>query len=270
MSTFAKLNHIGITSENYSLIGRFYETMFDMKTSPNNRPGRAVTVGDGYVGLNINPRRAGKQARLDHFGIEVADVETVFERLRKNYPRVKWQQRPASRPFAGVSTHDPDGNVFDLSQQGMKNRRDMYVENKGAHTRHIDHFAIRTMNADAIAAFYRDVFELEVRNKAAGDCNHYLTDGHITMVIMQWDVTDSAGGSMYGPGMDHIGFTVEDVEAFKNDVTQAVGDNPRLAPFPIAPGPEGQAKLDLFQRSCPLCQYHFADPDGVLVSVAAH
>jgi catechol 2,3-dioxygenase-like lactoylglutathione lyase family enzyme len=124
------------------------------------------------------------------------------------------------------------------------------------------------MNADAMAAFYRDVFEFEVRNKAAGDPNYYLTDGHVTMVIMQWDVTDSAGGSMYGPGMDHIGFTVENVEAFKADMEKAVGDNPRMAPFPIAPGPEGRAKLDLFRRSCPLCQHHFADPDGVLLSVA--
>jgi catechol 2,3-dioxygenase-like lactoylglutathione lyase family enzyme len=266
----AKLNHLGITSENYALIGRFYETLFGMKTSPNLRPGRAITVGDGYLGLNINPRRAGKQARLDHFGIEVEDVNLVFERLRKSYPEVRWQERPASRPFAGLSTHDPDGNVFDLSQQGMANRRDMYVENKGAQPRHVSHFAIRTMHAQAMADFYRTVFELEARNKAEGDPNHYLTDGHVTLVLMQWDVRDSAGGSMYGPGMDHIGFSVESMETFNADLARAVGDNPRLSPFPIAAGPEGQAKLDLFQRSCPLCQHHFADPDGVLLSVAEH
>jgi len=33
-----------------------------------------VTVGDGYVGLNINPRRAGRHAGLDHFGIQVEDT----------------------------------------------------------------------------------------------------------------------------------------------------------------------------------------------------
>ena len=44
-----------------------------MKTSDKTRPGRAVTVGDGYVGLNINPRRAGRSAGLDHFGIQVED-----------------------------------------------------------------------------------------------------------------------------------------------------------------------------------------------------
>ena len=44
--------------------------------------------------------------------IEVEDVETVYDRLRKSYPTVKWLKRPSNRPFAGISTHDPDGNVF--------------------------------------------------------------------------------------------------------------------------------------------------------------
>ena len=35
---------------------------------------------------------------------------------------MKWLQRPSNRPFAGITTHDPDGNVFDISQKDMKNR----------------------------------------------------------------------------------------------------------------------------------------------------
>ena len=42
---------------------------------------------------------------------------------------MKWQQRPSTRPFAGMTGHDPDGNVFDISQKDMTNRRDVYVEN---------------------------------------------------------------------------------------------------------------------------------------------
>ena len=55
---------------------------------------------DGRIQMNI--RR--------HFGIQVEDAETVWDRLRKKYPTVKWLQRPSTRPFAGVTTHDPDGN----------------------------------------------------------------------------------------------------------------------------------------------------------------
>src|ERR1043166_270124 len=122
----AKLKHLAIVSDQYTLLERFYQAMFGMKSSPDNPPAGAVVVSDGYVGLNINPRKgkAGRQAGLDHFGFEVDDVETVYERMRKNYPSIKVLQRPSNRPFAGISTHDPAGNVFDLSAKSMENRTD--------------------------------------------------------------------------------------------------------------------------------------------------
>src|SRR5689334_20248535 len=162
---FAKINHIASISENYAVAGKFYEAIFGMRTSANTRAARAVTVGDGYVGYNINPRKAGRPARLDHFGIQIEDIELVFDRLRRNYPMVEWLKRPSTRPFAGITTHDPDGNVFDISQKDMANRTSVYVENTGnANPRHINHVALRTMNPDDMATFYRDVFELVPRN----------------------------------------------------------------------------------------------------------
>ena len=119
---FAKINHVAIVSENYAKSALFYQAAFGMRTSNKTRVSRAQTVGDGYVGLNINPRRAGRAAGLDHFGIEVEDSETAFERMRRKYPSVKWLPRPSNRPFAGISTHDPDGNMFDISQKNMTNR----------------------------------------------------------------------------------------------------------------------------------------------------
>src|SRR5213596_195421 len=119
---FSKINHVAIVSENYAQLAQFYIAAFGMRTSAKSRPSRAVTVGDGYVGLNINPRRAGRSAGLDHFGIQVEDADLCFERMRKKYPTVKWLQRPSTRPFAGISANDPDGNVFDISQKDMANR----------------------------------------------------------------------------------------------------------------------------------------------------
>src|SRR5437868_14500788 len=165
---FSKINHVAIVSENYAQLAQFYIAAFGMKTSDKTRPGRAVTVGDGYVGLNINPRRAGRSAGLDHFGIQVDDVEIVFERMRKSYPGIKWLKRPSNRPFAGITTHDPDGNVFDLSQKDMSNRAAIYVENDGKpNARHISHVAMRTMHPDAMADFYRAVFDLAPTNRTA-------------------------------------------------------------------------------------------------------
>src|SRR5713101_972821 len=96
----AKIKHIAIVSDQYALEGRFYEAVFGMGTAADKRPERAVTVSDGTVGLNINPRKAGRPAGLDHFGVEVEDVETVLERMRK-YPGADYVQRPSTRPFAG-------------------------------------------------------------------------------------------------------------------------------------------------------------------------
>ena len=84
--------------------------------------------------------------------MEVENVEDVFARLRASYPAVSWLQRPSSRPFAGITTHDIDGNVFDLSQRDMSNRAGLYAEQSAdINARHVDHFTIRTMRPDDVA-----------------------------------------------------------------------------------------------------------------------
>jgi predicted enzyme related to lactoylglutathione lyase len=264
---FAKLNHIAIISENYARASKFYESVFGMKTSPNARPARAVTVGDGYVGLNINPRYAGRPGHLDHFGIQVEDAETAFERMRKHYPKLAWIKRPGNRPFAGITSHDMDGNVFDISQSNMENRRDMYEENTGVSETHISHFALRTMNPDAMAEFYHSVFELQPLTKKAGDPNHYLSDGHITMVIMPWRITDYIGTGIPLPAMEHIGFTVKNLAEFKVNTDKIFAENPLLAPLQLGTGAEGLRRLELTQDSCPLYGHHLTDADGILLSV---
>jgi predicted enzyme related to lactoylglutathione lyase len=264
----AKINHIAIVSENYALSGKFYESVFGMKTSARARPGRAVTVGDGYVGLNINPRKAGRPARLDHFGIQIEDFDAAFDEMRRKYPRIEWVKRPSTRPFAAITTHDPDGNVFDLSQKNSSNRADVYAEERRLQERHIDHFAMRTLNPDLVAGFYHDLFGFRTSNKKTGDPNHYVSDGHITMVVMPWHITDYEGTGIVSPALDHIGFTVESLTKFKDDVERVAGENPLLSPVPVAAGPEGKARLELARRSCPLCEHQLADVDGIFLSAS--
>ena len=56
---FAQINHVAMVSSDWPLLGRFYEAAFGMRQSPTAkpRPLNGLTVGDGHVGLNINPRR---------------------------------------------------------------------------------------------------------------------------------------------------------------------------------------------------------------------
>lgn len=263
----AKINHIAIVSENYALSGKFYESVFGMTTASRSRPARAVTVGDGYVGLNINPRKVGRPARLDHFGIELDEFEPAFERLRADYPRIEWVKRPSSRPFAAITTHDPDGNVFDLSQKSSANRKDVYAEDHPLHERHVNHFAMRTLNPDVVVDFYVKLFGFRADTKP-DDPNRYLSDGHITLVVMPWHITDYEGTGIVSPALDHIGFTVENLAQFTADLERVAGDNPRLAPSTVGAGPEGRARLELARRSCPLCAHHLADVDGIFLSAS--
>src|SRR6185437_9315399 len=116
-----RIRHVAIVSDQYALLGRFYEAVFGMKGASDTRPERAVTVSDGYVGLNINPRKAGRPAGLDHFGLEVDDAEAACARVER-YAGLHVVRRPSTRPFAAISAHDPAGNVFDISQAGLELR----------------------------------------------------------------------------------------------------------------------------------------------------
>jgi catechol 2,3-dioxygenase-like lactoylglutathione lyase family enzyme len=266
---FAKINHVAIVSQQYSLLANYYQAIFGMKTSANfKRAMRAITVADGYVGLNINPRKAGRTASLDHFGVEVEDVATVLDRIKK-YPMADYVERPSTRPFAGITANDPDGNVFDLSQRKMENRAGVYLENDGnQNDRCISHVALRTMRPDEMARFYCDVLQLEERNAEHGDPNHYLTDGKVTLVIMPWRIRNYIGSNILTTGMDHFGFTVESVDQVKEDIEAAIDVNPMMQGIPLGRGKEGGARLELAKRQSPYADHFIADPDFTLVSIS--
>jgi catechol 2,3-dioxygenase-like lactoylglutathione lyase family enzyme len=264
---FAKLKHVAIVSDQFTLLGKFYETLFRMRSSASSstEPRGAAVVGDGYVGLNINSRSPGRQSGLDHFGFEVEDVETVFTRLKEKYPRIKILHRPGGRSFAGISTHDPAGNVFDLSK-GAGKRRGVYEEEEWRQDRYLNHLALRTVNPEILAEFYTEVLELSALEKPAGDANYYLTDGRLTFTIMPWDITDYLGSGIERPALDHLGFQVESVAAFQRDLAALVERDPSLAPRRARKAPEGEARQRLFS-TCPHGMFHLADPDGVLIDV---
>ena len=263
---FAKLKHLAIISDNYVLLSRFYEALFGMRTSKSPRPESAVAIGDGYVGMNIIPQKLGRQAGLEHFGLEVEDVDKVAARLKEKYPAIQLVKRPTNRPFAGISTHDPDGYVFDLSQQAMTNRAEVYVEGEWKQERYISHFVLRSLNPTDLAKFYREVYELQELEKPADDRNHYLSDGRVTMIISPWAITDYEGAGIEPRHMDHLGFRVEDVGSFKKDLAALVNRNPALSPKPG--GTEGNIRLKLLAQ-CKHSQFQLADPDGVPIDVAA-
>jgi len=271
---FTKIRHVAIHTDNHFRMANFYKTLFNMKkitagmTDENgNYDKERGHLSDGVIGLALLQRQPGFPAGLDHFGLEVEDAQAVCARLRERHPDIRVLKRPSTRPFAGISTHDPAGNVFDISQQNMENRASVYVEAQREQARSISHLAIRTLNVDQVAEFYVDVFEFGQLEKKSGDPNHYLSDGRVTLMLMPWNILDYHGGGVARPGPDHIGFKVESLQAVKEHVKTVGDNNPHLRPLPVGTGPEGEARLKLF-AGCPCGAYHLADPDGVLIDIA--
>jgi predicted enzyme related to lactoylglutathione lyase len=264
---FAKLNHVAVVSENYALLAVWYRAAFGLEVKTNAKfEASAMSIGDGYVGMNINPRMAGRQAGFDHFGILVEDVEAVRERVAKKYPKIEIIQRPSNRPFAALGIHDPAGQYFDLSQAGLKNRAEVYEAGTWEQKRRFSHFAMRVIEPERLAEFYAGVFELPLTNSPAGDGAFALTDGRMTMHILPWKISDFLGTGIERPALDHLGFEVDDLAAFKKDVEELRIVNPLMMPKPTGVGAEGEARLNTFKRTG-LGEHYLADLDGVMIAI---
>ena len=279
----SRIQHAAIVSENFVREARFYEAVFGMKRSkPGSaeeekaiRTNYAMSIGDGYVGVTVIGRKPGYVPGLHHFGIDVDDIDEAIRRIKKNYPEVAVLKRPSNRPFATYGAHDPEGNYFDLTQEGMENRRDVYATSpasskpeQGAGTcRRIHHIKLRVMHPAAIAAFYRDLFELQEEEKALEDPNFYLTDGKVTLIIAPWKMSDFEGAGIDRPGIEHIGFKVESIDACKKDLTALREADPEMRERIIAEPKEGERRLALI-ATCRHGQHQFSSPDGVFVDIS--
>jgi hypothetical protein len=224
-----------------------------------------VSIGDGHIGLTIKPRLAGYKAQLDHFGIEVDDIELALARIRENYPTITCLDDPSS----GISTHDPAGTIFSLYQRSKKTNGEFYEADGKTQDRFVDHMALRVMHPQRVAEFYRTVFELTPVDKPSGDRNIYLSDGHVTLAIIPWTLSDFEKTGISARGMDHIGFKVESIAALKSDIAMAVERNYRFQPSAsiVGRGKEGAERLIMFKKTCPLGCHHMADLDGLLLDI---
>ena len=123
------------------------------------------------------------------------------------------------------------------------------------------------MNPTAIATFYRDLFDLQEADKSLEDPNYYLTDGQVTLIIAPWKMSDFEGAGIDRPGLEHVGFKVESVEAVKKELSALRETNPEMRERIISEPSEGERRLALIS-SCRYGQFQCSSPDGVFVDVS--
>lgn len=270
---FAQINHMAMISHQYPVLERFYRAMFKLQTTSrgDHDAEASAVVGDGYVGLNILPRRDGYFGGLDHFGLVVDSVDAVLERMKKAHPRTNVVKRPSTRPFAAYSGHDPDGNVFDLAEKKGGNLKDVYAQQKDEgwteqQQCQLRRYAIRTSDPEACAAFYREVFELQPANVPGDKEGYHLTDGRVMLSLMPWEIDRFTGMSIKRPGPDHIGIRVPDLEAFKAEMKRVAEKNSYLAPRPLGGSKESETRRALLAKAA-LGKFQIADPDGNWIDI---
>lgn len=275
-----KLRHIAITSPTPGRLQRFYTHVFHLENTATGKkqdddPQATRTLTDGYIGLfALLARNPGYPGGLDHFGFDVDDLDEVRKRIAELYPSVAITERPSSRRFVGMAAHDPEGHVFDISYPQMGERRKPIEEQQEKTECRFHHLAMRAINPEQMAKFYMDVLDLRLAKDPGADRVFHLTDGVIKFVIMPWRITDFNGtGIVERPTLDHIGFAVPNMAAYREDLATLAKDYPDAAPLIGRRESEWMVKEREFrkgmQSQCEYQQDHLCDPDGILLDVRA-
>lgn len=267
---FATIRHIAVMTENWDREAKFYQTIFGMRKITNGMTDETGEynknrghLSDGVIGLALLQRQPGFRSGLDHFGFAVDDVQLVRDRLKQHYPDVYVAQSQSHVPFAGLRSHDPDGNQFDLSQKGMANVREGYVEFGWDAPRWINHLCIRTARPGYLAEFYEKIFELKVNSSLSDEGSFYVTDGKVHIALRPWSMVTHRG---LMAGLDHFGFQVDDLEQTKKDLEAVARAHPASAARKIAIGRDGEKRQQNLE-GCKFCKHPLADPDGILLDL---
>jgi len=231
------------------------------------------------LGLNFNPIMPGRPGPmgLDHFGIEVEDIEESFEMARQKYSdSVEWVSRAGTRPYAQVGINDPDGQVVDINQKDLSaeiskvKTQGLYLEEDHEQDRHIEFIALKTPNPERCAEFYHDVFQMTPLNRKEGDDTHALTDGRMVLKLIPWSIKDYDGMGANRPMLDHVGFKVEEADRVHQEILDYNGAfPPSAAPCWLLDGRDVDIKrAEQLKRAAPDSKYQYCDLNGMCFVVS--
>jgi catechol 2,3-dioxygenase-like lactoylglutathione lyase family enzyme len=118
----AKIRHLVFHTTDVERLAKFYVDVMGLEIVHRAKNG-GISLTDGYLNLSIHTNKIdGKPSGFNHFGFEVEDNQELIERFEKlGYrPPIK---RPGDRHYAEFRAIDPDGNNFDISENGYEELR---------------------------------------------------------------------------------------------------------------------------------------------------
>ena len=121
----AKLRHVAISVPDLQKAATFYEEVFDMKRVRENKV--AVNLSDGVMNITLlrfpTDEMAGDERGKDWFGVhhicfQVADPDETGKRVVDRGGHYMGRSPGPPGLNAEDKYRDPDGVVFDLSEEG--------------------------------------------------------------------------------------------------------------------------------------------------------
>jgi catechol 2,3-dioxygenase-like lactoylglutathione lyase family enzyme len=120
--SMAKIRHIVFHTTDVERLAKFYVDVMGLKIVHRAKNG-GISLTDGYMNLSIHTNKMdGKPSGFNHFGFTVEDNEEIVERCEQLGYRAP-QRRPGDRHYAEYRAIDPDGNNFDISENGYEEVR---------------------------------------------------------------------------------------------------------------------------------------------------
>jgi catechol 2,3-dioxygenase-like lactoylglutathione lyase family enzyme len=118
----ARIRHLVFHTTDVERLAKFYVDVMGLKIVNRQKNG-GISLTDGYLNLAIHTNKIdGKPSGFNHFGFEVEDNQDVIERFEKLGYRPPLK-RPSDRHYAEYRAIDPDGNNFDISENGYEKVR---------------------------------------------------------------------------------------------------------------------------------------------------
>src|SRR5262245_51967709 len=117
-----RIRHIVFHTTDPERMAKFYVDVMGLTIVHRAKNG-GISLTDGYLNFSIHTNKMdGKPSGFNHFGFVVEDNEEMVERFEKHGYRVP-QKRPGDRHYAEFRAIDPDGNNFDISENGYEEMR---------------------------------------------------------------------------------------------------------------------------------------------------
>ena len=158
----------------------------------------AVRLAGFLVALSARePTGPSQGTVMDHFGFKVRNMEKFLAKWRAAGYEVD-SEFPGSEGQANAYVTMPDGARVELQEDQM-----LQVEVSGYHI----HF--RTPEYEELLDWYLDVFGLEMRPRG-----QIQTTTNVPGMNMSFGVARGALAPTRGTAIDHIGFELDDLEAF--------------------------------------------------------